>query len=363
MPVSLFDTLTLDAPRLTNDGYLVASVRASRTGIQNYGGTEVGKPEMKIVRVYRPEKEVFNKDALASFTSIPVTDDHPPEAVTADNHTKYARGSTGEEVARDGEYMRVPLIVRDAAAIKKVQDGKRELSCGYTCDLDFTAGVTPDGLEYDAIQTNIRGNHLAIVSRARGGSELKIGDEDMPDIKLTQIVRDGVPVEVNDAAKIVIDGLDAKLAKATQDAAKVATDHATEIADLNKKIATLDAENATLKAAQVSDADLDKRVEARAKLISDAKRIGGDKLDVTGSGADIKKRAVLTKLGDAYKDRDAAFFDAAFELQLADAGKTQTDPLRRGIQQIDQTTIEDADKALEDSITDLNSWRDKADAA
>ena len=32
----------------------------------------------------------------------------------------------------------------------------RELSCGYTLDLDETSGVTPDGEHYDAVQRNIR---------------------------------------------------------------------------------------------------------------------------------------------------------------------------------------------------------------
>lgn len=45
----------------------------------------------------------------------------------------------------------------------------RELSCGYTLDLDETSGVTPDGEHYDAVQRNIRYNHLAIVHRGRAG--------------------------------------------------------------------------------------------------------------------------------------------------------------------------------------------------
>ena len=64
----------------------------------------------------------------------------------------------------------------------------------------------------------------------------------MPDIKLTQIVRDGVPVDVNDAAKIIIDALDAKLAAAN-----------TQIGTLTATVSTKDGELAALRQ-QVADA-------------------------------------------------------------------------------------------------------------
>jgi len=50
-------------------------------------------------------------------------------------------------------------------------DGKVELSNGYTSEIEFKAGKTNDGFEYDAIQTDIKGNHIAIVDKARCGIE------------------------------------------------------------------------------------------------------------------------------------------------------------------------------------------------
>lgn len=300
----LTDTLALDGVRITRDGYLVADVKASRTGIQTYMGAEVGKPDMAQVRVYRPESEVFSTDALASFTSIPVTVDHPPETVTSDNWRKYAVGNTGEEVARDGQSMRIPLIVKDAAAIKSVQDGKRELSCGYTCDLDWTAGITKDGLEYDAVQRNLRGNHLAIVSVARGGHDLRIGDE-MPDAKLTTIVRDGVPVEVNDSAKIIIDALDVKLADANK-----------QVGTLTASVSTKDGEIAALRQqiadAAMTPAKLDAAVAARATLIDAAKRVFPAIVADGKTDAAIRKEAVTHKLGDAAAPLDDNAIIGAF---------------------------------------------------
>jgi hypothetical protein len=77
---------------------MVADVRAGRIGIQKYRGVEVNKPDLDLVRVYRPETEVFNKETMASFTSVTVTKDHPPTLIDSTNWKKFAVGFTGETV-------------------------------------------------------------------------------------------------------------------------------------------------------------------------------------------------------------------------------------------------------------------------
>ncbi|MDT9702463.1 DUF2213 domain-containing protein, partial [Streptomyces sp. P17] len=89
--------------------------RVARTGIQQYLGSEVGRPDLEVVTVYRPESEVFKADSMASFAHRPITDDHPDEAVTADNWKDYSVGQTGEEIKRDGDFLRVPMMVADGA--------------------------------------------------------------------------------------------------------------------------------------------------------------------------------------------------------------------------------------------------------
>jgi hypothetical protein len=170
------DAITLDGLRRTSDGYLVATAKVARTGIQIYTGSEVGRPNLAQVRVFRPEAEVFSKDTLASFAHRPVTLDHPSSMVTADNWQSLAKGWTDGEIARDGEFIRVSMLVADRATIQAIEGGKRELSMGYTTDLKWEAGRTAAGEPYDAIQTTIRANHLAVVTAARGGSQLRLGD-------------------------------------------------------------------------------------------------------------------------------------------------------------------------------------------
>ena len=137
--LKFLQTIMLDAAakvRETRDGYLVATPLVARTGIQEYRGIELGRADMDVVRVFRPESEVFHKDAMASLAFRPITVNHPPDMVDSKNWRKYAVGQVGEEVARDGEFIRVPIMLMDGDAIRDVKSGKREISLGYTSDLD-----------------------------------------------------------------------------------------------------------------------------------------------------------------------------------------------------------------------------------
>jgi len=85
-------------------------------------------------------------------------------------------GEVSTAAKQDGQLVMLPLILKDAAAIKAMVSGKRELSAGYVCELDWTPGLTADGEAYDAQQRSIKINHLALVDRARAGSQARIGD-------------------------------------------------------------------------------------------------------------------------------------------------------------------------------------------
>jgi hypothetical protein len=178
----MYDTLQFDDAakvRYTDKGYLTAMPRVARTGIQLYYGSELGltgADAKKVMKVYRSPDEVFSSDAMHSFSHLPYTDDHPPVQVDASNWKEYATGQSGSEVVRDGEFIRVPMVLMDAKAVQKFKDGKVEISMGYDCEIDFAAGTTPDGQAYDAMQKKPRGNHYAVVDAARGGSKLRIGD-------------------------------------------------------------------------------------------------------------------------------------------------------------------------------------------
>jgi hypothetical protein len=366
------DAVTVAGTRRTEDGYLIAEARAVRTGIQLYAGDEVGKPEMKVVKVYRPPESVFADASLQSFTHAPVTNDHPAKQVTADNWKDLAIGEVSTAAKKDGEWVMLPLILKDAAAIKLVEDGKRELSAGYVCELDWTPGTTADGEAFDAIQKNIKINHLALVDRARAGSKARIGDgaiswgaapvdhnpEKEKIMTLKTVTVDGIPVEVTDQGATVIATLqkrldDASAKMSTADAAHVAAIAAKD-ADLAKKDAEIDA----LKAKVLSDADLDKRVQARGDLVATAKAIAKDVKTEGLSDAAIRKSVVAAKLGDeAIKDKADAYIDARFDILVEDAKKANPDPFAATVRDGIATPTNDdaAGKAYLKMVTDMQS--------
>jgi hypothetical protein len=363
--MDFFDTLTLDGPRITSDGYLVASVKVARTGIQLYSGREVdpenkhGMRDKAQVRVYRSPEEVFSADSIRSFAYRPVTIDHPSEAVTADNWKDFSVGNTGGDVLRDGEFVRVPMVIMDAAAIKTVMDGKREISQGYTCDLAFEAGTTQDGLEYDVSQRTIRANHTAVVGLARGGPELRIGDSQ---VTLKMITVDGHQVEVSDAAAIAISGLQAKLADSETKRVAAETSVGTLTAAVSTKDGQITALTAQLADASMTPAKLDAAVAARAKVIDAAKKIFPAIVTDGKTDAAIRKEAVVHKIADAATMDDNGIIGAftALAASVADAG---TDTLVDGIKNMKPTgtqakQVADAHAKRANNLT--NAWQTPA---
>src|SRR5699024_6928912 len=131
--------------RRTEDGYLAATALVARGGnVQRYTGAEMGEPDREYVDVYRPDGEVFSPQTMKSFAHRPLTNNHPSENVDAENWREYAVGYSGDEVARDGDYIRVPLLLTDADTIAAMEGGKRELSMGYRSEIEWRDGTTDD---------------------------------------------------------------------------------------------------------------------------------------------------------------------------------------------------------------------------
>lgn len=149
----------------TPEGYIIDTPVIARAGIQWY------KRDGKDVAEYRPASEVFAPQSLASFVGRPLTIDHPSFMVRSDNVRGVVVGAILGEPWRDGENLRARVVVHDKRAVDLIERGlKAELSVGYTVETEQVAGVTPEGAHYDAIQRNIRCNHLSIVTRGRAGN-------------------------------------------------------------------------------------------------------------------------------------------------------------------------------------------------
>lgn len=331
--------------RICADGALVAEVFAARTGIQTYLPSETAPPATFTgdqVRVYRPAEEVFSRDSLASYAAAPVTVNHPSVMVDAANWREYGVGEINGDIARDGERVRVPVIVRDASAVQKAQTTHKQLSMGYSCKLDWTPGTTPDGQAYDAIQREIRINHIALVPAARGGPELRIVDERPASKEPAMKIRIGdaeVDATNGEAVRIAVDGLNTKLTDATKQVGALSADLATA----NTAIQTKDGEIAALKQ-QLADATdpakIAARDAARATVVDAAKALVPTIVTDGKSDAEIRKEAVIAKLGDSFKDAADAMIEGAFAALTKDAAPA--DPLRKALGDGVRTPVNDA---------------------
>ena len=155
----------------TPEGYLIChDVPINRIGDQEYLARDLqldGDPE-RVVIVHRYPEDVFDPAAIASFEGKDVTQGHPPENLGPENQAAYSKGHM-ENVRRVGDNTVADLYIKDAGLASDVEAGVvREVSCGYLCS------YVPDGDGYR--QTNIRGNHVAVVPKGRAGSTIAIKD-------------------------------------------------------------------------------------------------------------------------------------------------------------------------------------------
>lgn len=370
------DAVTVSGVRRTEDGYLVAEARVARTGMQDYLGSEIdpdnehGLRDKPLVRIYRPEASVFHKDAMHSYAYRPMTNGHPGgDGVNSKNWKDVAIGTTGGEVMRDGHFVKVPLVLMDAAAIADYESGKRQLSMGYGAEVVFQDGISPEGEAYDAYLGPMKMNHLSLEHRARGGDELRIGDQRAVDVshkpranpegghdmaETRKILVDGLSIETTEQGAQVIEKLQRQLTDAAAATTTLTDSHSRALAAKDADLAKKDAEIDGLKAKVLTDADIDARVKARADLIAVAKLIAD--ADYAGKGeADIRKAAVVAKLGDAaVKDKPEAYIAARFDILAEDAAK---DPVRQHLgdagSRVDPK--DNGQSAYEDRLT--NAWK------
>ncbi len=116
-------------------------------------------------------EEVFAPDSLKSYKGAPVIVTHDAGLITKDNVSDEQIGTILSDGYRSGEDVRAEIIIHDTDALKS--SGLRELSLGYNLELDETPGEW-NGEPYDAVQRNIRINHLALVREARAGEQARL---------------------------------------------------------------------------------------------------------------------------------------------------------------------------------------------
>lgn len=276
----------MDAPRRTPQGFLVAPASLTRAGVFTYYNAD-GTPR----REYRPTSEVFNADSLKTLVSAPVTDLHPPVMVDASNRSQYDKGNVGDNIVRDGQRVSATIYVKDGKLIASIERGDgEEISCGYLCDLEQTAGVVPEGepdagQHFDAIQRNISYNHAAILPRGRAGSSVRLhldaaGDAVFPLITREQPMHkeriNGVDYDVGTPAHAdAVSRRDAAEKQRNDAADALQKEH--EQLKARADMAEGDAKKLAAEVAELKKPErMDAAVAARVALVDRARKLAGD---------------------------------------------------------------------------------------
>lgn len=311
-----YDTGTLRPPVRMPDGRLRADGCLTRTGVFSYRN-----PDGTVRREYRPPDEVFHADSLASFAMVPVTDDHPPDMLTSTTARKFAVGTVGEGVRKDGDHVAAPLMVFDEDTIKKMDAGKVELSCGYEADIDPTPGVSPEGERYDVIQRKIRGNHVAIVDVGRAGhsarvrmdAAMMVSEQPQPESRTDIMDELKKALEAAAAEKVRADNAIAEAA-----AIKVRAD---------KAEGERDALKAQLESAEKARKDavdsINENVRARVTLETKASPILGAEVKLDGLTEREIKLAVVKKIDgiDVPSEKSDSYIDARYDSAIERAAR------------------------------------------
>lgn len=334
-----FDRLDMgEGARFTEDGFLEAEPIVTRTGIFTYVNAD-GSTRREL----RHPDEVLRKDAMDSLRMLPVTLHHPPERiVTSKNAKALAVGYTGQLVRADGQFIVAPIRVTDGEAVDSVKSGAtRQLSLGYRVDVVMEPGEF-GGERYDARQTNIRYNHLALVPRGRAGeaASIKLDAADascVMDDEPTPKEGQSMATPETTLAVVTLDGIEYRSAPEVKNALEKARNDAAETkrecdklrADAEKANAERDA--LAEKAAKLEKQDHSKEIAERVKTRVDLFDVARQALDEettakldSMSDDEIRRAVILAKSPEAKldgksEDYVAARFDVAREQVKTDA--------------------------------------------
>jgi hypothetical protein len=168
----------MSARQVDNNGFFeIKKNPISKVGVFPYSGRMIGGDDAdKIYMVYRPAEEIGSDECINSFKLVPFVDEHHmigDGAMPAEQ--KGVHGVIGETVTFEDDTLYANIKVFSESLANLLEGGKKELSCGYRCEYEFASGEY-DGVKYDAIQRNIRGNHLALVEEGRMGKEVAVLD-------------------------------------------------------------------------------------------------------------------------------------------------------------------------------------------
>lgn len=301
--------------RLDEDtGYLRVTANIVKAGVMQYHRSELLESGVEIpahivgeyINVLLPQDSIADKKFLTSIEGTDVTRGH----VWQGGETRdYAVGSIAGTAKVKGDYVQTDFVLKDKSVITDVMTKRLvENSGGYTGDIIFESGLHGD-MSYDAIQTNLRYNHTALLQEGHGraGRDVKIiNSKGKPmTTQKVRLMNSGVTVNVADDSVQAVEQLDQKLSgMVDKSELEQAQNKITELETTNR---LKDEELAALKAKDNS-AEIAQAIEERAQAEKVAEA-HGVKVENMGYGADVKAqvvKAIRIKNSLPFTDEDAS---------------------------------------------------------
>ena len=372
-------------------GYKV-NLPVCKSGFQDYMGYEVDTKRFgfdTIVKVYRPEEEVNDAESIGTLEHIYLTNEHPYEDVDVENASQYVVGEGSTDAVYRAPYVFQTLFIKNADGIAALVANKRQVSCGYLCDLEIITGsaIDENGVTqtYQAIQRNIRYNHIALVEFGRMESPISIGDKSSvrkwclidrasksPDKEEDQSESESKRKRNSKDKENIMDTVKMKIGNKTCDVAEKHEQHIADYLDSMKTerenavqavqsklddavelhTKTLEEKDAKIKELEdsaMNEADLDKAIADKIAFDADCKAIAPD-VDLTGLNKRDSMLAVIAKLlpKKAFDEKTTdemieSTFDNVKEFYSTDAKRNAVKPVDKlAGKAVDTKTVTDA---------------------
>lgn len=333
-----------------NNWFEVKKNPISKVGVFPYLGASIGADDAdKIYYIYRPESELSSPSCVDSFRLLPLVDDHEmlgSDAGFTPAEDYGVHGVAGENVQYENGLLFTNLKVWSESLKKKIQDGKVELSCGYSCRYEMTPGIW-NGQRYDGIQRDIVGNHIALVDQGRMGPDVRVLDHSRVTVDATGEIEMAKEAEVK------------KVATAADATGATSLDALKEVVGkvvgmVESVVTRLDAADAAAKKAIADKAAADKKAKDAKSKDDDTNPDDSeeDPMSEEGMGEDdAEAEAAKT---DAEKAKDKAAKDkAAKDKKDAKMGKDTADKVTKL-----EGQVTDLPKNITKAVMDELSKRD-----
>lgn len=372
-----YDVMPLARPEITPDGFVRSQGMITRAGIFTYR-----RHDGSLVRELRPPEQVFRADSLRSFSGMPLTLDHPPDNLTPKTVADHQVGTVSSPT-RISNHVRADIVILREDAIRAVmKEGKDKLSCGYRTTVIDQGGTFThaDGTEerFDAVQTDILGNHVALCDNPRAGPSARIRvDDAIADISpepkggkpmLVEITINGRTYKVDSAVaeQMKADGLiDTKKADEKKDEKKDDDPNVRALKEKQDENDRLRGEKAALQA----KLDEKEKKDADNKKRSDSNDSIRQRVELCAIAAPILQK----KLDDLLDMDDLAIMRAVIEKQAPKMKlDNESEAFVRGVFQTIAQTRVDTSKELQTLINQGresdkkggdDDWSTKADQA